>query len=173
MPPPGSAFQCRYGTAVASLVAGHRSGASSSDIDIQGVAFDAQIKFIPISLRGSDPNLPPLRQLNALTWPADRSILDDTADYRQYIAQGEILNYSFGHAWSLAEWRRLGSNCESTGSETGPYACYKYYYRATAEALAQTSKAPADRSIVVIAAGNSNGKHHDLNKQSRCSRSVG
>ncbi|WP_424945619.1 S8 family serine peptidase [Candidatus Spongiihabitans sp.] len=151
----------RHGTAVASLVAGRR-GTSSSGTDMHGVAFDAQIKFIPIRLRGPDPNQPPLRELNAYSWPADDSILDNSVDYRQYIAQGEILNYSFGVPWSLAEWRRLGSGCESTGSETGPYACYKYYYRATANALAQTSKDPADRSIVVIAAGNSNGDRHDL-----------
>ncbi len=162
-PADAAAGQCAnadHGTAVASLAAGHRSG-SSSGLDLQGVAFDAQIKFIPIRLRGNNPNLPPLLELNAYPWTVDDS-LDSSESYSQYIAQGEILNYSFGHAWSLAEWRRLGSNCESTGGETGPYACYKYYYRATAEALAQTSKAPADRSIVVIAAANSNGGRHDL-----------
>ena len=152
-----------HGTAVASLAAGHRSGVPSRNLDIQGVAFDAQIKFIPIRLRGDDPDQPPLLELNAYPWPADDSILDDSADYRQYIAQGEILNYSFANPWSLAEWRQLGSGCDSTGSETGPYACYKYYHRATANALAQTNKDPADRSIVVIAAGNANGDRHDLN----------
>ena len=158
----GRCANARHGTAVASLVAGHRSG-SSSGTDIQGVAFDANIKFIPINLRGDNPNLPPALELNAYRWPADRSILDDSADYRQYIAQGEILNYSFGIPWSLAEWRRLGSGCDSTGGETGSYACFKYYYRATANALAQASTDSADRSIVVIAAGNSNGRRHDLN----------
>ena len=165
-PEDAAAGQCanaEHGTAVASLIAAHRSGEFLPTFNIQGVAFDAQIKFIPTSLRGSNPNLPPLLELNAYTWPADRSRLDDSADYHQYIAEGAILNYSFGPPWSLAEWRQLGSNCESTGGETGPYACYKYYYRATAEVLAQTSKAPADRSIVVIAAGNSNGARHDLN----------
>ena len=150
----------RHGTAVASLVAGRR-GTSSSGTDMHGVAFDAQIKFIPIRLRGPGPNQPPVRELNAYRWPADRSIFDDSADYRQYIAQGEILNYSFDRPWSLAEWRRLGSNCDSTGGESGRYACYKYYHRATANALAQASTDSADRSIVVIAAGNSNGARHD------------
>ena len=174
-PADAAAGQCAYadhGTAVASLVAGHRSGTSSSGIDLHGVAFDAQIKFIPLRLRDDDPDLPPLDdpalpppllELNAYTWTADSSGIDSSDSYSQYIAQGEILNYSFSLLWSLAEWRQLGSNCESTGGETGPYACYKYYYRATAEALAQTSKAPADRSIVVMAAGNNNGARHDLN----------
>ena len=174
-PADAAAGQCanaNHGTAVASLLAGHRSGTSSSGIDLHGVAFDAQIKFIPFRLRDDDPALPPLDdpalpppllELNAYTWTADGSGIDSSDSYSQYIAQGEILNYSFSLLWSLAEWRQLGSNCESTGGETGPYACYKYYYRATAEALAQTSKAPADRSIVVMAAGNNNGARHDLN----------
>ena len=165
-PADAAAGQCagaEHGTAVASLAAGHRSHASSSGLDIQGVAFDAQITFIPIRLRGDDPDQPPARELNAYTWEADPSILDSSADYRQYIDEGVILNYSFGSYWSLAEWRQLGSSCESTGGETGPYACYKYYYRADANALAQASKDPADRSIVVIAAGNTNGDRHDLN----------
>ena len=170
-PADAAAGQCagaEHGTAVASLAAGHRSGVSSQPFNMQGVAFDAQITFIPIRLGDStpDPDRPPLLELNAYTtWPADDSILDNSADYRQYIDEGVILNYSFGIAWSLAEWRQLGSGCESTGSETGPYACYKYYYRANANALAQASTDPADRSIVVIAAGNANGDRHDLNSR--------
>ena len=164
-PPEYFAGECagaHHGTAVASLLAGKRSG-SSSGLDIHGVAFDAQIKFIPIRLRGSDPEQPPLLELNAYTWTGDDSIDFDSSEiYNQYIAHGEILNFSFASPWSLVEWRQLGSGCESTGSETGPYACYKYYYRANAEALAQASKAPADRSIVVVAAGNNTGVHHAL-----------
>ena len=170
-PADAAAGQCAgagHGTAVASLVAGHRSGVSSQPFNIQGVAFDAQITFIPVRLGDSTPNpdLPPLLELNAYTWEvADRPVLDSAAEYLQYINEGAILNYSFGRSWSLAEWRQLGSNCESSGDETGPYACYKYYYRANANALAQTSKDPADRSIVVIAAGNTNGDRHDLNSR--------
>ena len=87
--------------------------------------------------------------------------LDNSADYRKYIAQGKILNYSFGERWALSEWTTLGTNC-GTIDETGPYACYKYYYRSTANALAQTDTSLADKSIVVIAAGNENDKRYDL-----------
>ena len=152
-----------HGTAVASLVAGRRGNApSASNLNMQGVAFDADITFIPIRLLGDAP-VDPLHELNFYnSWPANRSLFDRSATYRQYIAQGEILNYSFGVPWALSEWRRLGSNCDSTGGETGPYACFKYYYRANAEALAQTGTNAADRSIVVVAAGNRNGDRYDI-----------
>ncbi|MGI9310833.1 MAG: S8 family serine peptidase [bacterium] len=152
-----------HGTAVASIAAGHRSGASSSSLDMHGVAFDADISFFPIELRGSAPDSP-IRRLTSYTWtPDDRSIFDSSSDYRQYIAQGDILNFSFGFPWALSEWRALGSNCGSI-SETGSYACFRHYYRPNAMALAQADTDAADRSIVVIAASNDNGDHHDLDE---------
>ena len=150
-----------HGTAVAALVAGARDSGANS-LNMHGVAFDANIKFIPIRLLGDAP-VDPLHELNFYnSWPANRSLFDRSGNYRQYIAQGEILNYSFGVPWALSEWRRLGSNCDSTGGETGPYACFKYYYRANANALAQVGTDAADRSIVVVAAGNRNGDRYDI-----------
>ncbi len=164
LPAAANSGQCAnsdHGTAVAALAAGHR-GTSSSGSDMHGVAFDAQIKFIPIRLRGISPNISPILQLNDYSWdPNDRRFFDRSADYRQYIAQGKILNYSFGSPWSLSEWKTLGANCGNI-DETGPYACYKYYYRSTADALAQAGTHTANKSIVVIAAGNARGARHDL-----------
>ena len=151
-----------HGTAVASVIAAQR-GSPAGAFDMHGVAFDAQIKFIPIRLSDSAPNpsRPPTRPLNGYTWdPAARAFFDDSHTFRQYIAEGEIINFSFGFPWALSEWRTLGDNCGDI-DETGPYACYRYYHRPTVTALAQADDDPADRSIFVIAAGNENGGRHD------------
>ena len=164
----GLCANSNHGTAVAAVAAGHR-GTSSSGLDMHGVAFNAQIKFIPLALRGDSPDIPPQRQLkDHLFAPTERISSGDSSSfrhvrYRQYIAQGEILNYSFGSPWSLSEWKALGANCGNI-NEIGPYACYKDYYRLTANALAQTDTHPANKSIVVTSAGNNYGARHDLLK---------
>ncbi len=160
----GSCAGDYHGTAVASIVAANRDGiANPNGVNFHGVAFDADITFVPISLRGSNPNQPPSTHLNSFEFiPSIRSSFDDAADYRTYIAQGDILNFSFGRPYSLSEWRQLGSNCGAI-NESGPYACYKYYHRPNFTALAQANTLAADRSIVVIAAGNDNGANYDLN----------
>lgn len=150
-----------HGTAVASIAAGNR-GADSTGRDMHGVAFGANINFIPIVLRGSPAGSPPLLELNAYTWDVGAgNPLDRSRNYAQYLQQGKILNYSFGFRWAISEWQRLGGNCGEHG-ETGDLACYRSYYRGTAETLAQAGIASADKSIVVISAGNNNGRRHDI-----------
>lgn len=152
-----------HGTAVASIVAGNR-GPDSTGLDIHGVAFGANVNFIPIVLRGDPRSSPPLLELNAYRWDqssATRGALDRSSTYTQYLQQGKILSFSFGFPWAISEWQRLGGNCGEHG-ETGDLACYRSYYRSTAEALAQAGIASADKSIVVMAAGNGNGVRYDI-----------
>ena len=151
-----------HGTATASVIAGRR-GTSSSGDNMHGVAFDATIRFIPIRLSTGtpDPSSPPLLSINAYRWgPNDGSGFDNSANFRRYIAQGEIINFSFGSRWALSEWRRLGDNCGAI-SEFGNYACFRHYYKPNIDALAQAGTAAADRSIFVISAGNNQGNRHD------------
>lgn len=156
----GECANAEHGTAVAAVAAGAR-GTSSAGVDMHGVAFDAKITFIPTRLRGDSTKLPPLLHLNGRTWgPSDRDDFDKaSANYRRYIAQGKILNLSFGRPWATSEWETLGNNCGIAGS--GALACYRYYYQPVASALAQSGTRAADRSIIVQSAANYNGERYD------------
>lgn len=155
----GNCANAEHGTAVAAIVAGAR-GSSSTGVDMHGVAFDAKINFIPITLRGDSQTLPPLLHLNGYSWePSDRNIFDASANYRRYIAQGKILNLSFGRPWAISEWQTLGSDCGIAGR--GSLACYRYYYQPVANVLAQSGTRAADRSIIVQIAHNYNSERHD------------
>ena len=120
-----------HGTFVSALAVGNRDGRN-----MHGVAYDANVHLIEIPLDSPGPPM--------LYMPTTLMASDDQGRanfYNNLIsrARGGIINFSFGRSGAISSYTRDE---------------IRRVRRRTAEALAQTATAAADKKIIVWAAGN-------------------
>ncbi len=143
-----------HGTSSAGVAAGRRDGETLS-LNTHGVAFDANIHAIQLSLGTGDRVSDPVRLRNIIGYNDQRNAMR----YERILYEGGaggipdrtrprgfVFNFSFGLRHGIASYTR--GQIRAT-------------FPRLAGVFAQSHRHPADRSIIVWAAGNQQGQRYD------------
>jgi len=150
----GRCADAAHGTSSAGVAAGRRG--REGRLNMHGVAFDANIHVIRVYL-GTNVRFAPLRFNDYIGYNDrgdvefyERILYNDDLDGNpdRTNPRGSIFNFSFGRPHGIASYTR--DRVRSA-------------FPRLAALFAQSHRNPADRSIIVWAAGNQQGTRYDLN----------